>query len=350
MIRSAGGARAAVDLPVPCVDALAHSTRVRDAIVRDIAAAGGWISFARYMELALYAPGLGYYRAGATKFGGSGDFVPAPEISSLFGRTLARQVAQLLDRRGGDILEVGAGSGRLAIDLLCELVRLDALPQRYAILEVSGDLRERQRALLSVKVPELLPRVCWIDTLPQSFTGVVVGNEVLDAMPVHLVCWRDGSSVERGVAIDHGAFVWAERPIACAELRDAAAAISPGDDYLSEVSLAAPAFVATTGRSIERGAAIFIDYGFGRTEYYHPQRNRGTLMCHFRHRAHDDPFHLPGLQDITSHVDFDAIAEAAVGAGMAVRDYGSQARFSGPARITELLAETGPTDVGRRLA
>src|SRR5258706_991960 len=212
MIRSAGGARAAVDLPVPCVDALAHSTRVRDAIVRDIAAAGGWISFARYMELALYAPGLGYYRAGATKFGGSGDFVTAPEISSLFGRTLARQVAQLLDRRGGDILEVGAGSGRLAIDLLCELVRLDALPQRYAILEVSGDLRERQRALLSVKVPELLPRVCWIDTLPQSFTGVFFGTKGPTGMPGNLVSGREATTAEPGAPTIPEPLVWPGRP------------------------------------------------------------------------------------------------------------------------------------------
>ncbi len=331
--------------PAPGPEALAHSRRLAAHIADEIGQAGGWIPFARYMELALYAPGLGYYAAGAGKFGAAGDFVTAPELSPLFGRTLARQAAQVLAATGGDILELGAGSGRLALDLLRELERLDALPARYAILEVSPDLRARQRALLEREAPALLARVAWLDALPERATGLVLGNEVLDALPVHLVQRTAAGLAERGVGLEGDAFVWRDRPLEDGPLL--AAAREAGFDgaepgYLSEVNLAAPALVASLARRLERGALLFLDYGFPRAEYYHPQRSQGTLMCHYRHHAHADPFFLPGLTDITAHVDFTAVAEAGVEAGLAFLGYTSQASFLINCGLTALLQETPP--------
>lgn len=329
-------------LPQPAAEALAHSERVRQHIVREIESAGGWIDFVRYMELAMYAPGLGYYSAGADKFGAGGDFVTAPEISPLFGRSLARPVAEVLRATGGDILEVGAGSGKLALQLLSELRKAEALPDHYYILELSADLRQRQQALLRERVPGLCERVQWLDALPQSFSGVVLGNEVLDAMPVHLVHWQRGGMRERGVVIRDRVLAWEDRAIVNEALQQVAARLVPEDDYLSEISLAAPAFIRSVGGMLRKGRAIFIDYGFLREEFYHPQRNRGTLMCHYRHYAHDDPFHLPGLQDITAHVDFSAIGDTARESGLEVVRYSTQARFLIDCGITDLLAETDP--------
>src|SRR5574340_805167 len=232
-------------LPAPDTEAAEHSRRLCEAIRRDIAAhcdaeaKCGWISFARYMELALYAPGLGYYTAGAHKFGAAGDFVTAPELSPLFGRTLARQAEEIMAQSAPHILELGAGSGKLAADLLGELERLDSLPDSYAILEVSADLRARQQALLQERLPHLLERVQWLDALPEKFSGAVVANEVLDALPVHLVHWRDSALTERGVSIEGSGFVWQERPIADAALLHAAQQINVPDDYLGEICLAA---------------------------------------------------------------------------------------------------------------
>jgi SAM-dependent MidA family methyltransferase len=334
-----------MSLPPPSPEALAHSSRVAQHIASEIDACGGLISFARFMELALYAPGLGYYSAGAAKFGGAGDFVTAPEISPLFGRTLARPISAMLERYNGDILELGAGSGRLALDVSRELASLNISPRRYQILELSADLRERQRALFQQQAPELLDRVSWLDELPDTFSGVVLANEVLDAMPVHLVHWHDGEIRERGVAFDNGGFVWREKLMPGGELRAAAELIVPGDDYISEVSLAAPALIRSIGKMLKAGAAIFIDYGFRREEFYHPQRNRGTLMCHYRHYAHDDPFYLPGLQDITAHVDFTAITDAATTAGLEVALMTRQAKFLIDSGITDLLGQVSPKDV-----
>ena len=329
-------------LPVPSADALSHSAKLSSYIRRDIADHGGWISFARYMELALYAPGLGYYSAGAHKFGAAGDFVTAPELSPLFGRTLAHQAAEIMAQSSPHILELGAGSGKLAADLLGELERNLSLPESYSILEVSADLRARQQALLKTRLPHLLERVRWLDALPQKYSGVILANEVLDALPVHLVQWRDGAIAERGVAIDAEGFIWQEREIADAALLNAAQGLNIDSDYVSEIGLAARGLVGSLANCLERGGLLLIDYGFGAREYYHPQRDSGTLMCHYRHRAHDDPFYLPGLQDITAHVDFTAIAEAGIDAGLELLGYTSQAFFLINCGIALQLQNTSP--------
>jgi SAM-dependent MidA family methyltransferase len=338
-------------LPAPDPSALEYSEKTAALIETEIEAAGGWIPFSRFMELTLYAPGLGYYSAGMHKFGAAGDFVTAPEISALFGRTLARQAAQVLELTAGNILEIGPGSGRLAFDLLSELEQLGQLPERYFLLEVSADLRQRQQQLLA----QFAPRVIWLDALPASFSGLIVGNEVLDAMPVHLVAWRENSLLERGVSMEDGHFSWSERTLTSGELFDVAASLTPahfslplkgegpeGGNYVSEIGLAARGFVATLAGLLEKGVILMLDYGFGQGEYYHPQRNAGTLMCHYRHHSHDDPFTLPGLQDITAHVDFSAIAETGVSHGLKLLGYTSQAHFLINAGITDLLALTSP--------
>ncbi len=334
-------------LPKPSPEAAAHSQRVQQRIRDEIATRGGWISFARYMELALYAPGLGYYAAGATKFGAAGDFTTAPERSHLFGRTLAQQVAQGLAQTGGTVLEIGAGSGKLACDVLLELQRLNALPAHYAILELSATLQARQREQISAQAPQLLERVQWLERLPQDFTGVVLGNEVLDAMPVHLVVRKDGALWERGVGVGDEQFIWQDQAIANGALLQAATTLDLPEGYLTEINLAAPAFIASLAECMTRGMILMIDYGFPRAEYYHPQRSQGTLMCHYRHHAHGEPFYWPGLQDITAHVDFSAIADSTP--GLQLLGYTSQANFLINCGITDLLAEISPEDVTRYL-
>ena len=331
-------------LAPPPAAAQAISAQLSQLIADDIRARGGWVSFARYMELALYAPGLGYYSAGARKFGSQGDFVTAPELSPLFGRCVARQVADLLDAAVPDVLEIGAGSGALAADVLIELAALDRLPERYLILEVSAELRERQRATIAERAGDRLGLVQWLEVLPPRLDAVIVGNEVLDAIPTHVVEVRGGVVHEAGVACDGAQFSWSLRPAEDA-LREAATALALTDGYRTEVNLAARAFVASFARLLERGALLLIDYGYSARELYHPQRSQGTLMCHYRHHAHGDPFVLVGLQDITAHVDFTAVANAAVDGGLAVLGYTTQANFLVNCGITELLAEVPATDV-----
>jgi SAM-dependent MidA family methyltransferase len=332
-------------LPSPSADALAHSQQLSELIRDDIAAQGGWIPFSRFMELALYAPGLGYYTAGARKFGEAGDFITAPELSALFGRTVARQLVEVMQASTPHILELGAGSGKLALDILSELERLNQLPESYSILEVSADLRQRQQALLQEKIPHLAARVHWLDALPETLSGAVIGNEVLDALPVHLLHWTEGKVLERGVVNAENGFAWQDQPSADAALLAIAQTISVPDDYLTEVSPASRGLVASLCERMSKGALLFIDYGFGAREYYHPQRNRGTLMCHYRHRAHDEPFYLPGLQDITAHVDFTAIAEAAIDHGAHFLGYTSQAHFLFNNGVMDFLKEVSPDDL-----
>jgi SAM-dependent MidA family methyltransferase len=332
-------------LPAPNQEAAQHSARLAEFIRRDIAAQGGWITFARYMELALYAPGLGYYTAGAHKFGEAGDFITAPELSPLFGRTLARQAAEVIAHSAPHILELGAGSGKLAADMLGELERLGNLPDSYAILEVSADLRARQQALLQERVPHLFERVHWLDALPEQFSGAIIANEVLDALPVHLLHWRDGPVNERGVALDDSGFIWQERVISDAALLEAAQNISVPDDYVSEICLAARGLLNSLAQRLQQGAMLFIDYGFGAREFYHPQRSSGTLMCHYRHHAHGDPFFLPGLQDITAHVNFTDVAECGIDAGLELMGYTSQAFFLFNCGIADFLRDTSPENV-----
>ncbi len=329
-------------LPPPAPDALAHSNQLRALILQDIEQQGGWIPFSRFMELALYAPGLGYYAAGARKFGARGDFVTAPEISPLFGRTLARQLAEVMAQSSPYVLELGAGSGKLAADVLLELERLGSLPENYSILEVSADLRERQRAILQERAPHLAGRVRWLESLPVKISGAVIANEVLDALPVHLVQWNRDAIVERGVTGAANGFAWKDRPLETASLLQVAQGINVPDHYLSEISLAAGGLVRSLSDCLTHGALLFIDYGFGAREYYHPDRTHGTLMCHYRHYAHDDPFFLPGLQDITAHVDFTAVAENALAGGAQLLGYTTQAFFLINCGIIDLLAETNP--------
>ena len=334
------------NLPPPSEEARAHSELVAGCVRREIEANAGWLSFARYMELALYAPGLGYYMAGARKIGRDGDFVTAPELSPLFARCLARQLAELAEQGLEDILELGAGSGALAAGLLRELAAMGRLPERYFILEVSADLRGRQRSRLREDAPQCAGRVQWLEVLPRAYTGVIIGNEVLDAIPTHIVATRGGDILEAGVRYDagSGSFLWHESP-APEGVRSVARTLGlPPDDYKTEINLAARAFVRSFARLLGRGVLLFADYGFPAREYYHPQRARGTLMCHYRHRAHDDPFFLPGLQDITSHVDFSAIAQAGAAAGLSVLGYANQAQFLVNCGITDLLAGTPADD------
>lgn len=331
-----------IQLPIPDPEALDHSQRLQQTIVDEIASADGWISFARFMDMALYAPGLGYYAAGARKFGSAGDFVTAPEMTGLFGQALARQVEEIMRHSARQIIEVGAGSGRLAADLLLELERLDCLPEHYAILDLSADLRQRQQETIAHAAPHLLQRVEWLDRLPERFSGVVLANELLDALPAELVAWREEGIFKRGVGIDAtGSFTWIERPATGALLVAAAeigqqCQLPPG--FESEISLAARAWTAEWAHRLERGALLLIDYGFPRREFYHQQRGRGTLMCHYRHHSHPDPFYLPGLQDVTVHVDFTAIIAAADAAGLALLGYTSQGQFLLNCGILDRLA------------
>jgi len=329
-------------LPPPSPEALAHSARLRELILRDIEMQGGWVPFSRYMELALYAPGLGYYTAGARKFGSAGDFVTAPEISPLFGRTLARQAAEIMAHSTPQMLELGAGSGRLAVDMLLELEQLNSLPERYSILEVSADLRERQQALLQARAPHLAGRVNWLEELPDSIDGAVIGNEVLDALPVHVVHWGEEDIFERGVSGNAGSFEWQDRLVENDALLQIAQQIAMPEGSISEISLTARGLTGSLCQRLGQGALLLIDYGFGEREYYHPQRTQGTLMCHYRHHAHDDPFFLAGLQDITAHVDFTAVAESAINNGARLLGYTSQAHFLLNGGITGLLQEVSP--------
>jgi len=338
-------------LPLPDPVALQHSTRLVDLIREEMNRNSGRMPFDRYMELALYAPSLGYYTAGARKFGEAGDFVTAPELSPLFSRCLARQCKQVLaELRGGDLLEFGAGSGTLAVELLKELQLLGALPERYLIMELSPELKARQREAIHREVPQLLDRVHWLDGLPEAgFRGMVVANELLDAMPVHR--FRVGE-----VGIQEQFVTWKEGDLISfwdtpsATLKGAVTQLlqkleGERGDYESEINLRAAPWLRALAERFDAGLILLIDYGYTVSEYYYPQRNRGSLMCHYRHRAHPDPLFLPGLQDITAQVDFTALAEAALESGLVVFGYATQAFFLMGCGLDQLLAESDPDDV-----
>ena len=333
-------------LPLPSADALAHSENVRARLVAAIQDAGGWIGFDRYMDIALYEPGLGYYSAGSRKLGADGDFITAPELSPLFGQTFASSLAEVMRASDPCVLEVGAGSGALAADVLLEMQTLNCLPEAYCILELSADLRERQRECITRLAPALVGRMQWLDALPAQFEGVVLANEVLDATPAHVVTTRGGKLLESFVKRDaaENTFHWFETS-ASDVVRHAAEALQlPANGYQSEINLTARALATSFARLLTRGVLLFIDYGFPAHEFYNPQRTRGTLMCHYRHHAHDDPFAFVGLQDITTHVDFSAVAAAAREGGATLAGYASQANFLINCGITELLAQTPASD------
>ena len=305
-------------------------------LVQAIEAAGGWLPFDRYMALALYSPAGGYYASDTVKFGampsGGSDFVTAPELSPWFGRALARQVAQALQATGTtEVWEFGAGTGALAHQILTQLQHDGVAVSAYRIVELSGSLRARQQATLQ----DFGPLVGWEDRWPERFEGVVLGNEVLDAMPVQLLVRQGGAWHERGVALAGDALAWADRPT---PLRPPVA-IEGDHDYLTEIHPQAEAFVRSLAERWTRGAAFFIDYGFPEAEYYHPQRHMGTLMCHRAHRADADPLSDVGLKDITAHVNFTGVALAAQEAGLQVMGYTSQGRFLLNAGLLDLAAE-----------
>jgi SAM-dependent MidA family methyltransferase len=343
------------NLPEPDAISAAHSERAAARIRDAIASAGDSISFAEFMQLALYEPGLGYYSAGATKLGAGGDFVTAPEISSLFGRVLARQCAFVLDQTGGgSVLEPGAGTGALATSMLAKLEELDSLPDRYLILEVSADLMERQEALIKSKCPQFLDRVEWISEMPVNFEGVVVANEIADAIPVERFRIENREVMQARVTSEGKRFTW-QYDLAPDLLRNEVSAVEADigyaleDGYESEISPGVRNWVTELSNSVQNGVILLIDYGVARREYYAPDREHGWLRCHFRHHAHDDPLILPGIQDITTWVDFSAVASAACDAGMAVAGYVTQAHLLMDGGLEEELADFTSLPVARQI-
>ena len=342
-------------LPAPDADALAHSETLRQLIQREIKAAGGHLSFARFMQLALYAPGLGYYSAGLHKFGAAGDFVTAPELGTLFARCLAQQCLPLLQELGeADLLEVGAGSGALATDLLLALESRGQLPRHYYILELSADLRQRQARQLQERAPHLAARVQWLDSLPQQpLRGIILANELLDAMPVERFRIDADGVQQLCVAWQGDEFVWhsatADAALASVvQSRLDTASLPPG--YTSEINLQAEAWLRSMAGNLAAGVILLVDYGYPRAEFYHAQRTDGTLLCHYRHRAHANPLTLVGLQDITSHVEFTTLAEAGTEAGLTLLGYTSQAAFLLASGITQLAEHSAGTDARAQIA
>ncbi len=310
-------------LPTPSAEALAHSEQLAGHIRAAIAANGGSIPFREFMQMALYEPGLGYYVAGLRKIGKEGDFITAPEVSPLFSQCIANQCAQVLtELGGGDILELGAGSGIMAANMLLHLETLDCLPGRYLILDLSPELRDRQRQTLQTKAPHLLERVEWLDTLPETpIRGVIVGNEVLDAMPVELFTLVNGERFIRHVEIQNDSF----------------GLVAVDGSYTSEYNPALPGWMRSMADALEAGTLLLIDYGYEQKDYYHPERNQGTLICHYQHRVHDNPLLYPGLQDITASVDFTAVANAGADARLELAGYATQAAFLASSGLEELF-------------
>ncbi len=336
-------------LPTPSAESHYYSQQLCDLVHKKIIASGGWIDFSELMQMALYTPELGYYTGGSQKFGtmhnGGGDFITAPQLTPLFAQALARQVAQVVSLTQGDVLELGAGTGLLAADLLLALARLDQLPNQYYILEVSSHLRLIQQENLKERLSSaLFEKVVWLDTLPIHFVGIMIGNEVLDAIPVHLLVKKNDALYERGVTFDES-LTWQDKPLQNVALSKLVDADALPNDYVTEVCPAANGLIRSLASALQTGAILMIDYGFSASEYYHPQRNEGTLMCHYQHYAHSDPLINLGLQDITAHVNFTAIAEAGLAQGLSLHGYCNQAQFLMSCGILDLLGSVSPDDV-----
>jgi len=336
--------------PEPDSEALAHSARVVERVQTEIEGRGGVLPFDRYMDLVLYEPGLGYYASGTRKFGRQGDFVTAPELGSLYGRCVARQVAQILAQLdGGSLLEFGAGSGVLAATVLTELAERDSLPAEYLIVEVSPALRAQQQQTLAGQIEQNLVKVRWLDSLPESgFRGVILANEVLDAMPI--IRFRVGAEghMTAGVVRRNGHLDWSWQrdPSQDGRIDRLVQQYGLVADYTSEVNPRAAAWMQTVGRVLDAGLILVMDYGYPGAEYYHYERSNGTLMCHYQHRAHMDPFLYPGLQDLTAHVDFSAVAAAGQLAGLDIAGFTSQEAFLLSTGVLDLVAHesSGPVD------
>jgi SAM-dependent MidA family methyltransferase len=322
-------------LPEPTAEQMARSQQLQSLIVEEIHRSGGWIPFDRYMEMALYTPGLGYYST-LQGLGAEGDFVTAPELSPLFSRVVARQIAPLLAQLEQPlVLELGAGSAVMAAEMLLELERNDQLPQQYWILELSGALRQRQQQTLEQRAPHLLERVEWLQQLPEHpFCGVVLANEVVDAIPAERFMVRGGAAVALGVSTNpDGGLIWSESPH---DSVPPSITLDVAEGYCSEVRPAITPWIAALSEQLQQGALLLIDYGYERAEYYRPERNQGTLKCFYRHHQHEEPLSWPGLQDITAHVDFSAVAEAADAVGLSVAGYTTQAYFLLAGGLTRL--------------
>lgn len=330
-------------LTEPDSTAQKHSQQLTQHIQQIISAAGGQIDFARFMELALYAPGLGYYSSGTHKLGRQGDFITAPEISPLFARCIARQCKEILtELKQANILEFGAGTGALAKDLLLELEKLNCLPDQYFILEISAELRERQLQLLQSTCPHLIDRIIWLDHLPNEFSGIILANEVLDAFPTH--CFRiekDGIK-ERFVTWNQDHFAWRNSPAQDEVLKKLEKIVSLynlNEGYESEINLIQPAWINSIATILKQGVVLLFDYGYGQAEYYHSDRSQGTLQCYYQHTRHSDPLIYVGLQDMTAHVDFTAVAEAACDAGLEIAGFTTQASFLLACGLLELAQQ-----------
>lgn len=357
------------ELPEPDSQAKKHSRQLLDHIIQQIQLSGGQTSFEQYMQLALYAPGLGYYSAGSHKFGAQGDFITAPEISSLFGQVLAIQAQPLLEQiknNSGEcnLLEVGAGSGKMAADILCELTKRKALPDHYYILELSADLKQRQQQYLQTYSADYYSQIIWLDSLPENgFNGLVIANELLDAFPVHLLMLDKNQLFERFVCIDPLKKEDSEQPLC---FKDVAIdnpellafkdklqnTLKPNQDlldkdtaYITEINLLASQWIKSLAQRINQGALLLIDYGYPQSEYFHPQRHMGTLMCHYRHLGHDNPFFFPGLQDITAHVNFSEIKYAAESSGLELSGYTTQAHFLLAGGLAELIQHVNINEI-----
>jgi len=346
-------------LPIPDEFALKLSESLQEKIRLAIINNGGSISFEQYMQMALYEPGLGYYSAGSSKFGEQGDFVTAPEISPLFSRCIARQCQQVLSEIfSSSIFELGPGTGTMAIDIMLELKRNNSLPETYYLLEPSADLRQRQQLNIKNVIPQLEERFVWLDRLPEEkIKGVILANEVIDAMPVIRIV-IDNEIEEYAVACDSGAndqvrFQWVKKGIdqklksEIQVMLDMLREPIP-TPYTTEINCNIKPWLNSLNDVLEEGLILISDYGYPRQEYFHPQRHAGTLICHYRHHAHDDPFLYPGLQDITASVDFTTVAEAAADAGLHVSGFTTQAHFLIASGLDQFVSEYETDDVVER--
>lgn len=318
-------------LPAPDPIAQQHSDQLLQLIFQTIADRNGWLSFAEFMQMALYQPGLGYYSNGLSKIGEAGDFITAPEISPLFSKALGNHIADVLKQiPEADCLEFGAGSGQMAADLLVYLTDIDCLPKHYYIIEASAHLRKKQQQKINKLLGDTQSIVVWLDHLPNEFNGVIVANEVCDAMPVHRVQFEKDKLLEIGVGLQNGKLEWQTQLLTnpnlkarCEQIRSQLQLFP----YQTEIAIQAPAWLGTIANLLKQGAIYLIDYGYEAKDYFHPLRHQGMLRCHYRHQAHEDPLVLVGLQDITTHADFTALAETAHAEGLQVEGYQRQSDF-----------------------
>jgi len=342
-------------LPPPSVDEIELSQPLMALICSEITKNDGKITFSHFMELALYSPGLGYYATEKPIFGDQGDFITAPELTPLFSRCIAMQAKQILTSLDspGDIMEFGAGSGAMACDILMELDKLECLPQHYYISEISPALKQRQRARISAYAPHLVDRVQWIDDIPDSFTGVILGNELLDALPTHRVLFdATGNHQELFVTFNDNKLSWVSDKPSSQLLKETISKayethkenIDIPDRYESEINVASINWIKSLANSLTQGAAILIDYGFAADEFFRPERHEGSIMCHYKHRAHNDPLTHIGLQDLTSHVNFTQIAETAFENELDIIGYTTQTYFLLGCGLESLLNEIDISD------